>query len=56
MVEYFREATIDPAELDGVAASKMFEGMEFYIVNTDEKAASKQFLETMIVTNGGGRV
>ena len=56
VIEYFREATIDEAELHGVASSTMFEGMEFYIVNTDEKAASKQFLETVIVTNGGRRV
>lgn len=34
----------------------MFEGMEFYIVNTDEREASKHFLETVIVTNGGTRV
>ena len=56
VVEYFREATIDEAELKGVAASTMFEGFEFYIVNTDEKVASKQFLETVVVTNGGRRV
>ena len=56
VVEYFREAKIDETELHGVASSTMFEGMEFYIVNTDEKAASKQFLETVIVTNGGRRV
>ena len=41
VVEYFREATIDEAEINGVASSTMFEGMEFYIVNTDEKIASK---------------
>lgn len=34
----------------------MFTGMEFYIVNTDEKMASKHFLETVIATNGGKRV
>ena len=56
LVDYFREADIDEAELHGVASSKMFEGMEFYIVNTDEKVASKHFLETVIVTNGGRRV
>lgn len=37
LVEYFREAEIDEAELHGVASSDMFAGMEFYIVNTDEK-------------------
>lgn len=34
----------------------MFEGMQFYIVNTDENRASKAYLETLIVTNGGNRV
>ena len=34
----------------------MFEGMEFYIVNTDESVASKHFIETLVVTNGGRRV
>ena len=34
----------------------MFTGMEFYIVNTDEQQASKNFLETVIVANGGSRV
>jgi len=42
--------------LNGVAYSSMFEGMEFYIVNTDEKKATKNFLETVIATNGGQRV
>ena len=55
-MEYFRETVIDPTELNGVASSSMFEGFEFYIVNTDEKIASKSFLETVIVTNGGKRV
>ena len=56
LVEYFREAEVDEAELNGVASSDMFAGMEFYIVNTDERAASKHFLETVIATNGGRRV
>ena len=56
LVEYFREAEIGEDELNGVASSDMFSGMEFYIVNTDEKVASKQFLETVIATNGGRRV
>ena len=56
LVEYFREVEIDEAELRGVASSEMLSGMEFYIVNTDEKAASKSFLETVIATNGGRRV
>ena len=55
-MEYFRETEIDEAELHGVASSDIFAGMEFYIVNTDEKAASKHFLETIIATNGGRRV
>ena len=56
VVEYFREAVIDETELNGVASSTMFEGFEFCIINTDEKVASKAFLETVIVTNGGTRV
>ena len=47
---------MDEAELHGVASSDMFEGMEFYVVNTDERKASKKFLETIIATNGGRRV
>ena len=34
----------------------MFNNMEFYVVNTDESIATKQFLETQIVQNGGRRV
>ena len=56
LVEYFQEPEVDEAELHGVASSDMFTGMEFYIVNTDEKVASKHFLETVIATNGGKRV
>ena len=41
LVEYFQEAHIDEVELHGAASSDMFEGMEFYIVNTDQKKASK---------------
>ncbi len=34
----------------------MFKGMEFYIVNVDDKVANKAFLESRIVEHGGGRV
>jgi hypothetical protein len=36
----------------------MFDGMEFYVVNSDDKEirATKRFLEEQIVKHGGTRV
>ena len=52
LVEFYRET--DTAEV--VKKSDMFLGMEFYIVNVDDKVANKPFLESRIVENGGRRV
>ena len=51
-MEFYRET--DTAEV--VKKSEMFSGMEFYIVNVDEKVANKPYLESRIVEHGGKRV
>ena len=52
LVEFYRET--DSKDL--VIKSGMFKGMEFYIVNVDEKVANKPYLESRILENGGRRV
>jgi len=39
-----------------VKKSDMFSGMEFYIINVEDKVANKPFLESRIVEHGGRRV
>jgi|LauGreDrversion4_2_1035121.scaffolds.fasta_scaffold611266_1 hypothetical protein len=52
LVEFYRET--DTADL--IKKSDMFSGMEFYIVNVDERIANKPYLESRIVEHGGRRV
>ena len=52
LVEFYRETDVK----DVVKKSEMFRGMEFYIVNVDDKVANKPFLESRIVEHGGSRV
>ena len=52
LVEFYRETDTK----DVVKKSDMFKGMEFYIVNVDDKVANKPFLESRIVEHGGSRV
>jgi BRCT domain, a BRCA1 C-terminus domain len=53
-VEFYRET--DTREV--LKKSTLFEGMEFYIVNVNDKdpVANKPYLEMRIVENGGRRV
>lgn len=52
VVEFYRE--FDAKEV--VKKSDMFKGMEFFIVNVDDKVANKPFLESRIAEHGGKRV
>lgn len=52
VVEFYRETDTS----DVKKASDMFQGLEFYIVNTDESIASKPMLERLIVMHGGRKV
>ena len=52
LVEFYRET--DTNEV--VKKSDMFNGMEFYIVNVDDRIANKPYLESRIVEHGGRRV
>ena len=52
VVDFYQE--VDTKEV--IKKSDMFKGMEFYIVNVDDKIANKAYLESRIVEHGGSRV
>lgn len=53
VVEFYRETDTTDVKKE----TSIFEGLEFYIVNTDDlKGASKPFLERLIVRHGGKKV
>lgn len=54
VVEYFQESKL----IDVKVYNPMFAGMEFYVVNSDDKlkSATKRYLEEQIVKYGGIRV
>ena len=54
VVEYFQKAKLPEQEVE----NPMFVGMEFYIVNSDDKKeqSTKRYLEEQIIKYGGTRV
>ena len=54
VVEHFQEVKLTAFKVENA----MFDGMEFYVVNSDDKEtrATKRYLEEQIVKHGGTRV